>query len=317
MQSIPKQPAGPARRRVQPAQVDRPDDSRAHAVPPRLARRRIGRRRCRRCRAGRRGLRARRTWPVRRADRQPLAGYLGSVFSGYPVRVFRDRRCRRGAVKHDALKEALSTVHLVTSWVLMSRWCAARRRRGQACAACDARRLGRREWGSAAGQRRLRAATCRGLTALRSRRRQRLVLPIPSRAMSSAVLPRLSLKRRLGAGGEQRLHCFGLAVARRPHQRGQVVARRRRWDRRPCAMQQHARRRCGLRRRHRSSRSFRGGRRASHVGAARRSTPRHPSWPAYAAAISGVTPLTAAQVDVGAGVEHHLREGRRRSSSAR
>ena len=49
---------------------------------------------------------------------QPVSGYLGSAFSGYPVRFF-------GAVlpawapRNDALKEALSLVHLVNSWVLV------------------------------------------------------------------------------------------------------------------------------------------------------------------------------------------------------
>jgi cytochrome b561 len=49
---------------------------------------------------------------------QPLSGYLGSAFSGYPVRFF-------GIVlpawvpKHDTLKDAFSVVHLVNSWVLV------------------------------------------------------------------------------------------------------------------------------------------------------------------------------------------------------
>ncbi len=49
---------------------------------------------------------------------QPLSGYLGSAFSGYPVRFF-------GIVllawvpKHDMLKDAFSVVHLVNSWVLV------------------------------------------------------------------------------------------------------------------------------------------------------------------------------------------------------
>ena len=48
---------------------------------------------------------------------QPLSGYLGSVFSGYPVRLF-------GVVvpawgwKDEAIKELMSRIHLVDSFVL-------------------------------------------------------------------------------------------------------------------------------------------------------------------------------------------------------
>jgi len=48
-----------------------------------------------------------------------IAGYLGSVFSGYPVKVF-------GLVvpawgwKDEAIKAAMSAIHLVTSWVLVA-----------------------------------------------------------------------------------------------------------------------------------------------------------------------------------------------------
>ena len=49
---------------------------------------------------------------------QPLSGYLGSAFSGYPVRVF-GVMLPAWAPKTDALKEALSVVHLVNSWVLV------------------------------------------------------------------------------------------------------------------------------------------------------------------------------------------------------
>jgi cytochrome b561 len=48
---------------------------------------------------------------------QPLAGYLGSVFSGYPVKIF-------GVVlpawgwKDDAIKDLMSQVHLANSFVL-------------------------------------------------------------------------------------------------------------------------------------------------------------------------------------------------------
>jgi cytochrome b561 len=49
---------------------------------------------------------------------QPLSGYLGSAFSGYPVRFF-GVVLPAWAPKSDALKDALSLVHLVDSWVLV------------------------------------------------------------------------------------------------------------------------------------------------------------------------------------------------------
>lgn len=48
---------------------------------------------------------------------QPLAGYLGSEVSGYPVRYF-GFILPSWAGKHLALKDALSVVHLATSWVI-------------------------------------------------------------------------------------------------------------------------------------------------------------------------------------------------------
>jgi cytochrome b561 len=50
---------------------------------------------------------------------QPLSGYLGSAFSGYPVRFF-GFVLPAWAPKHDMLKDTLSVVHLVNSWVLVS-----------------------------------------------------------------------------------------------------------------------------------------------------------------------------------------------------
>ena len=49
---------------------------------------------------------------------QPLSGYLGSAFSGFPVRFF-GIVLPAWAPKHDMLKDALSVVHLVNSWVLV------------------------------------------------------------------------------------------------------------------------------------------------------------------------------------------------------
>jgi cytochrome b561 len=49
---------------------------------------------------------------------QPLTGYIGSAVSGYPVRYF-GMVLPAWAAKNDALKDLLSAVHLVTSWVLV------------------------------------------------------------------------------------------------------------------------------------------------------------------------------------------------------
>ncbi|HWZ72237.1 MAG TPA: cytochrome b [Casimicrobiaceae bacterium] len=49
---------------------------------------------------------------------QPLSGYLGSAFSGYPVRFF-GIVLPAWAPKQDMLKDAFSVVHLVNSWVLV------------------------------------------------------------------------------------------------------------------------------------------------------------------------------------------------------
>lgn len=49
----------------------------------------------------------------------PLAGYLGSVFSGYPIRYFGQTLPGWGW-KDDALKDLFSTVHLVASFAFLS-----------------------------------------------------------------------------------------------------------------------------------------------------------------------------------------------------
>jgi len=49
---------------------------------------------------------------------QPLAGYLGSEFSGFPVRFF-GVLLPTWAGKNVALKETLSVVHLATSWTIV------------------------------------------------------------------------------------------------------------------------------------------------------------------------------------------------------
>jgi len=47
----------------------------------------------------------------------PLAGYLGSAVSGYPVRFF-GIALPAWAGRHDAVKEAMSGVHLAGAWIL-------------------------------------------------------------------------------------------------------------------------------------------------------------------------------------------------------
>jgi cytochrome b561 len=48
---------------------------------------------------------------------QPLAGYLGSEFSGFPVKFF-SVTLPSWAGKSAMMKDLMSTVHLVTSWVI-------------------------------------------------------------------------------------------------------------------------------------------------------------------------------------------------------
>ncbi len=48
---------------------------------------------------------------------QPLAGYLGSVFSGYSVKLY-GMPLPAWGYKDTALKDLCSTIHLATSWVI-------------------------------------------------------------------------------------------------------------------------------------------------------------------------------------------------------
>jgi cytochrome b561 len=48
---------------------------------------------------------------------QPVAGYLGSVYSGYPVKLY-GMTLPAWGYKDVALKDLCSSVHLATSWVL-------------------------------------------------------------------------------------------------------------------------------------------------------------------------------------------------------
>jgi cytochrome b561 len=49
----------------------------------------------------------------------PLSGYLGSVFSGYPIKWFGVTLPAWGA-QNPAIKDLMSTVHWVASWVLVA-----------------------------------------------------------------------------------------------------------------------------------------------------------------------------------------------------
>jgi cytochrome b561 len=48
----------------------------------------------------------------------PVAGYLGSVFSGYPVKLFGLTLPAWGG-RDESIKAAMSAIHLVTSWILL------------------------------------------------------------------------------------------------------------------------------------------------------------------------------------------------------
>jgi cytochrome b561 len=50
---------------------------------------------------------------------QPIAGYLGSAWSGYPVKFF-GLALPAWAAKDAALKDLMSGVHLATSWVIVA-----------------------------------------------------------------------------------------------------------------------------------------------------------------------------------------------------
>ena len=52
----------------------------------------------------------------------PVAGYLGSVFSGYPVKYFGITLPAWG-YKSETIKALMSSVHLVASWVLVGSVC--------------------------------------------------------------------------------------------------------------------------------------------------------------------------------------------------
>ena len=52
----------------------------------------------------------------------PLSGYLGSVFSGYPIKWFGVALPAWGG-SDPAIKELMSVVHLTTSWILLVSMC--------------------------------------------------------------------------------------------------------------------------------------------------------------------------------------------------
>jgi cytochrome b561 len=49
----------------------------------------------------------------------PLSGYLGSVFSGYPIKWFGLTLPAWGAA-NPAIKDAMSSIHLIVSWLLVA-----------------------------------------------------------------------------------------------------------------------------------------------------------------------------------------------------
>ena len=52
----------------------------------------------------------------------PLSGYLGSVFSGYPIKWF-GLALPMWGTPDPALKELMSTIHVATSWILLASTC--------------------------------------------------------------------------------------------------------------------------------------------------------------------------------------------------
>ena len=50
---------------------------------------------------------------------QPLTGYLGSAYSGYPVKIY-GVTLPAWAPRLDAVKDAMSALHLVNSWILVT-----------------------------------------------------------------------------------------------------------------------------------------------------------------------------------------------------
>jgi cytochrome b561 len=49
----------------------------------------------------------------------PLSGYLGSVFSGYPIKWFGVTLPAWGA-QNTVIKDLMSTIHWATSWILVA-----------------------------------------------------------------------------------------------------------------------------------------------------------------------------------------------------
>ena len=154
----------------------------------------------------------------------PLAGYLGSVWSGYPVKFFgvtlpawaREERALKDAHERRPPRDELGAAG-------GDRCCTSPARCKHALSTRDGL-LARMGIGPPAAERRSTLATPSPRDALLQRRVDCRRDCLFSRAMSSAVLPRLSFEVGARAGVEQRAHRLGAAVAGRPHQRGQVVA---------------------------------------------------------------------------------------------
>ena len=131
----------------------------------------------------------------------PVAGYLGSVWSGYPVKWFGITLPAWGR-GIPALKEAMSTVHFVTSWVLLSlvalHVAAAVLHAVRGDGILERMTFGQRQneprsRGDANSRRRLNRNQC-GVARSACSSTSMVSACLNSRAMSSALLPRLSTR---------------------------------------------------------------------------------------------------------------------------
>ena len=206
-------------------------------------------------------------------------------------------RCRRGGGSDESIKERDERVHFVDQLAC----CSARSR----CTSPGLlRQAGSGDRADGPAPRAMRGSR-RGRYFARQQRARRLGEVLLARDVERG-LAAIVLDAGSRAGGEQHPDGLRLAEAGGPHQRREVVA----VDRvRVDARRRAASRRspCGLRRRHRSSRSCRGDPSARRIGARARSAARC-VLPAKAAAISGVTPLIAARFTSAPASSKHRRE---------
>ncbi len=145
---------------------------------------------------------------------QALVGYLGSAFSGYPVKYF-GRSLPQWAARNDALKEWLSVAHLALGWVIAAALLM-HVAGALAYAFIDRDRLLASAWESA--DQRGRRAVPHAAFEKQGRLLMRLLRRHVGRGLAAVVLE-------VGArtGIEQRLHGLALAEARGPHEGREVV----------------------------------------------------------------------------------------------